>query len=495
MSVILVFCMAFGIAYFISHWYRVLWCGMHLPGPWSMPLLGNVQFVATLKPEKLFRIINGYREKYKESFRLWLGPQLWVILHSPQETRDALNDGTLKRADTFQLLDIFLGNGLLISEGKHWELHRKALGPAFHPNILNGFTKTIIQHVDILLERFSELNGKSVDVTDYLFACIMDTIIDTSMGKNLQTQKDSNSKYTHAFHRTNELLFERMVNPLLLPDLVYNNTQRSKDLRKYINIVHDLMDSIIKERREYLELEENKIESGNKKPRCLLDTLLTASIEGKPMTPKEIRDEVNTFIFAGVDTTTAAMCFILYSLGKYPVEQQKVFEEIQKEQEESPDTSFPTSSDLNRLEYLDMFIKECLRFYTIVPMTGRQTTQSTKIGDRLYPAGVTLWIDMYGLSHDSNHFEEPFEFRPLRFSRNEYQRLPKFSYIPFSGGPHVCIGRKYALLIMKIMCVRILRNFEVILKDPQEELILMAQMTLKSKNGINVIFKERGQDG
>lgn len=184
------------------------------------------------------------------------------------------------------------------------------------------------------------------------------------------------------------------------------------------------------------------------------------------------------------------MCFILYSLGKYPLEQQKLVEEIQSIHVDSQQT-FPTSSDLNRLEYLDMFIKECLRLYTVVPMTGRQTTQSTKLGGRSYPAGVTLWVNMYGLSHDSSLFEQPFEFRPSRFARLEYQRLPKFSYIPFSGGPHVCIGRKYALLIMKVMVVRILQQFEVVLKDPEEELILMAQMTLKSKNGINVMFKER----
>uniref|UniRef100_A0A1I8Q167 Cytochrome P450 n=1 Tax=Stomoxys calcitrans TaxID=35570 RepID=A0A1I8Q167_STOCA len=490
MSVVLVFCLAFALVYFIVRWYRIFLCGVRLPGPWALPPFGNVQFIATLKPEKLFRTVHQYRERFGASFRLWLGPQLWVFLHTPQETRDALNDATLERADTFRLLNVFIGNGLLISEGKHWELHRKALGPSFHPNILNGFTKTIIQHVDILLGRFEKLNEKPVEVTDYLFSCLFDTIIDTSMGKNLQTQEDSNSNYSHAFHRIGELLYERMVNPLLAPDFIYNKTKRSKDLYNYVAIVHNLMDTVIKERQEYLQQEDNLNELSIKKPRCLLDTLLTATIEGKPLSLKEIRDEVNTFILAGVDTTMAAMSFILYSLGKYPQEQQKLFEEIQIAREESQDL-FPKSSDLNKLEYLDMFIKECLRFYTIVPMTGRQTTKPTKIGGRSYPKGVSLWINMYGLSHDSRLFEKPFQFRPLRFVRSEYQRLEKFSYIPYSGGSHVCIGRKYSLQIMKIMCVRLLQQYEVVLRDPEEELILMSQMTLKSKNGINLKFIKR----
>ncbi|XP_073828059.1 cytochrome P450 311a1 [Musca autumnalis] len=490
MSVVLVFCIVVAVAYFLIHWYKIFLCGIRLPGPWSVPLLGNVQFVAKLKPEKLLDVIHNCHEKYRHSFRLWLGPQLWVFLHSPQETRDALNDATLKRADSFQMLNVFIGNGLLISEGKEWELHRKALGPAFHPNILNGFTETIIQHVNIFLDRLRNLDGKSIEVSEYLFPCIMDTIIDTSMGKNLETQKNLNHSYTHAFHRTSELLFERMVNPLLFPDVVYNNTQRSKDLTNYINIIHNLMDSVIKERQQFLEQEENQTVLVARKQRCLLDTLLTATIEQRPLSLKEIRDEVNTFVFAGVDTTTAAMCFVLYCLGKYPEEQQTILAEIQSIQRNSID-NFPNTSDLNKMEYLDMFIKECLRLYTIVPMTGRQTTEPTKIGNRFYPPGVTLWINMYGLCHDSQLYEEPFKFKPSRFTRMEYQRLPKFAYIPFSGGPHVCIGRKYALLIMKIMCVRILETFEVVLQDPNEELILMSQMTLKSKNGINVIFRER----
>ncbi|XP_061395359.1 probable cytochrome P450 311a1 [Musca vetustissima] len=490
MSVVLVFCVVFAAVYFLVHWYKIFLCGIRLPGPWSVPCLGNVQFITKLKPEKLLDVIHTCRETYRHSFRLWLGPQLWVFLHSPQETRDALNDATLKKADSFQMLNIFIGNGLLISEGKEWELHRKALGPAFHPNILNGFTHTIIQHVNILVDRLRDLNSQPIEVSDYLFACIMDTIIDTLMGKNLETQKNQNHPYTHAFHRTSELLFERMVNPLLFPDFIYNNTQRYKDLVKYINVIHNLMDSVILERQKFLEQEENQTILATQKQRCLLDTLLTATIEGNPLSLKEIRDEVNTFVFAGVDTTTAAMCFVLYCLGKYPQEQQKLLEEIQSIRRES-DEGFPNTSDLNKLEYLDMFIKECLRLYTIVPMTGRQTTKTTKIGGRLYPPGVTLWINMYGLCHDSQLYEEPFIFKPSRFTRMEYQRLPKFSYIPFSGGPHVCIGRKYSLLIMKIMCVRLLENFEVTLKDPNEKLILMSQMTLKSKNGINVIFRER----
>ena len=87
------------------------------------------------------------------------------------------------------------------STGRYWETHRKALGPAFHPQILNSFTETISQHADIMVDILRNLKSQSVEITENLFPCLMDIIIDTSMGKNLKTQKDQNNRYTHAFHR------------------------------------------------------------------------------------------------------------------------------------------------------------------------------------------------------------------------------------------------------------------------------------------------------
>ena len=62
--------------------------------------------------------MQSLREKYQQTYRMWLGPQLWIFLHSGAETRDALNDLTLIKAETFNQLDMLIGNGLLISHGR-----------------------------------------------------------------------------------------------------------------------------------------------------------------------------------------------------------------------------------------------------------------------------------------------------------------------------------------------------------------------------------------
>ncbi|XP_011176793.1 probable cytochrome P450 311a1 [Zeugodacus cucurbitae] len=497
MSLVLIIFLTCALCYFIHAKWDILRVGCRIRGPWAIPLVGNVQMISKLKPESLFKSIADFRAKYGETYRLWLGPELWVFLHSPAETREALNEPTLTRPVAFQQLSVLIGNGLLISHGKQWETHRRALSPAFHPNILNTFTPVIAQHGDELVGKLHATKGNSIEVSDYLFACILDAIVETSMGKQLNSLTNPHNSYAHAFHKASELLFKRMTNPLLALDFIFQRTKMYRELSASVAVIHQLMASVIDERIEALKQQEALVtetatapaeEGIRKQRRTLLDTLLTTQIAGEQLTRSEICDEVNTFVFAGVDTTTAAMCFVLYSLGKYTAEQQKLVLEIE---EQLLDVAVLTADTLNRLTYLDLFIKEVLRYYTIAPLTGRQTTGDTVIGGRHYCAGVTLWIDLYGLAHDTQYFEKPAEFQPLRFAQTQKEQLPPYVYMPFSGGPHMCIGRNYALLIMKMLTVQILRNFVVELRDPHEELVLQSQMVLKSLNGFNLLFKHR----
>nr|XP_036232794.1 probable cytochrome P450 311a1 isoform X1 [Bactrocera oleae] len=445
----------------------------------------------------LFKSVAEFRVKYGETYRLWLGPELWVFLHSPAETREALNEPTLTRPVAFQQLSILIGNGLLISHGKQWETHRRALSPAFNANILNTFAPVIAQHGEELVRKLLATEGSSVEVSHYLFACVLDAIVETSMGKQLNSLTDPHNRYAHAFHKTSELLFKRMTNPLLALDFIFQRTNMYRELSASVAVIHQLMGIVIDERVEALKQQESLVsgtstappaEGIRKQRRTLLDTLLTTQIAGEALTRNEICNEVNTFVFAGVDTTTAAMCFVLYSLGKYLAVQHKLVTEIE---EQAFVGAALTVDILNRLTYLDLFIKEVLRYYTVVPLTGRQTTGDTVIGGRRYCAGITLWIDLYGLAHDAQYFDKPEEFQPLRFAQTQKKQLPPNVYMPFSGGPHICIGRNYALLIMKMLTVQILRNFEVKLRDPHEELVLQSQMVLKSLHGFNLIFRQR----
>ncbi|XP_017064971.1 probable cytochrome P450 311a1 [Drosophila eugracilis] len=472
----------FAIWILIRKW-SLLRLGTSLPGPWAFPLLGNAQMVGKLKPEFIFLVFTELRDRFGSTYRLWLGPQLWVFLHTAEETRQALHDPTLRKAETFLQLEPLIGNGLLISHGAHWTRQRRLLTPAFQPQLLRSFAPNIAGHVDRLVNRLAATKGDFLEVTDPLFACLLDAIVDTSMGAQLDTQLEDHSPIINAFHLSSKFLFKRMINPLLASDWIFQRTQLWQDLNEQLQVIHTLMESVIEQRANELE---KKAETPGK-ANNLLDTLLLARFEGQPLSRKEIRDEVNTFVFAGVDTTTASMSFVIYALAKYPEAQTR----LRKELQELTVDRFSDLDALNELPYLEALVKEVLRLYTIVPTTGRQTTRSTEIGGRTYCAGVTLWINMYGLAHDKLYYPDPYTFKPERWLEGEDTAPPTFSYIPFSGGPHVCIGRRYSLLLMKLLTARLVMEFDLKLSPDQAPLKLQAQMVLKAQQGIHVSFLKR----
>lgn len=154
--------------------------------------------------------------------------------------------------------------------------------------------------------------------------------------------------------------------------------------------MHEFTERIIAERQESLKkasakttvdnLTSNDEDLGIKKRMAFLDVLLQSTMDdGKPIPDKQIRDEVNTFMFEGHDTTTSAITFCLYALSRHADIQQKLFEEIHEYFGE--DLKRPiTYADLQKLEYLNCVIKESLRLYPPVPAIGRWLAEDLPVG-------------------------------------------------------------------------------------------------------------------
>ena len=155
-----------------------------------------------------------------------------------------------------------------------------------------------------------------------------------------------------------------------------------------MKILYSFTDSVIIKRRKDLENNHKNKEDdvddikfddvGAKRKLALLDVLLQSTIDGKPLTNLDIREEVDTFMFAGHDTTTSAISFCLYNLAKHPAIQQKVFDEIRNVI--GDDVNQPvTQKILNDLHYLELVIKESLRLFPAVPIFGRVAQEDIKI--------------------------------------------------------------------------------------------------------------------
>lgn len=270
-------------------------------------------------------------------------------------------------------------------------------------------------------------------------------------------------------------------------DFIFKFTKYYKQECEAIKILNEFADNAIQARRNALQ-NNNEIVQTNEE-NAPIDLLLKSTSKGDSLTDKEIRDEINALMAAGHDATSAATSFVLYNLAMHPEIQQQVYNEVISIIGDDP-TKRATMQELNKLSYLDMVIKETLRMFPPVSVYGRKLKEDLIYGNYHIPKHTDVYVHAYLMGRDSNNYQDPDVFNPLRFeSKND--NFNPFSLVAFSAGPRICAGQKFAILSMKSSIAKIIRNFELTISKENEKLNLAFELVLRPTNGIILKFNER----
>lgn len=194
----------------------------------------------------------------------------------------------------------------------------------------------------------------------------------------------------------------------------------------------------------------NLIENCRRRPvaergeNVLADLLDASHEDGQPLSNQEIRDALVTMIFAGHDTTSVALAWVL----EQTVPRADVVERITDELQRITGGEPPRADQLNQLAYLDATIRESLRIRTIMPFVVRVTKTPFTAGGREFPAGVVLCPCNHLVHRREDLYPEPNTFRPDRFLERTYAA---HEWFPFGGGSRMCLGLAFALYEMKVV--------------------------------------------
>ncbi|XP_038068396.1 cytochrome P450 4A25-like isoform X2 [Patiria miniata] len=226
-------------------------------------------------------------------------------------------------------------------------------------------------------------------------------------------------------------------------------------------------------------------------PQDFLGILLAARDEdGKGLTDLEIRNEVDTFLFEGHDTTASSLTWMLYAMATNPEHQRKVQEEID-EVMEGRESEVIQWEDLGKFNYLILCLKEAMRLYPPVPLIQRIVAEKDiMVHDRLIPKGAMVDLNIYALHHNPEIWPNSMEFIPDRFAPENAVDIDPFAYVPFSAGPRNCIGQNFALNEEKVILARVLRRFHIEL-DPDHKVVARLQLVYKATNDIKLKLKPR----
>ncbi|XP_044540794.1 cytochrome P450 4A5-like [Gracilinanus agilis] len=196
---------------------------------------------------------------------------------------------------------------------------------------------------------------------------------------------------------------------------------------------HCLADQVIKKRKQHLH-QEGGLEAVLKKRHLdFLDILLCTKTEnGDSLSDKELRAEVDTFMFEGHDTTASGISWLFYALAMNPEHQQKCREEIRNLLRDGMAISW---EQLNQMPYTTMCIKESLRLYPPVTSISRELSKPLTFPDgRSLPSGTMVTLHIHALHHNPIVWPEPEVFNPLRFSPENSISRHTHSFLPFSAG-------------------------------------------------------------
>uniref|UniRef100_A0A1B6HPU9 Cytochrome P450 n=1 Tax=Homalodisca liturata TaxID=320908 RepID=A0A1B6HPU9_9HEMI len=468
------------------------------PGPEPLPLIGSITDYMVPR-EQMATVFDKRFKEYGPVVRVWnpvcMDPDLFIT--KPEYLEVILTSTKhIKKSTAYDGLKPWLGTGLLTSTGKKWQLHRKLITPAFHFNILEDFFQVFVEKSKSLINTMTKLPvGTTVDLMPIISKCTLDIICETAMGTCMNIQEDKeHEKYVSAVLELSEITMYREFRPWLYSDFVFYRTQYGKQYAKCLQILHGFTENVIQKRKLHTNkkpsAEENSEDTstGVRRRLALLDLLLATCDSPHPLTDLEIREEVDTFMFEGHDTTAMAITWALYLLGTHPHIQERVVVEL--EEIFSTSQRSPSFEDLVAMKYLERVIKEALRLYPSVPFIARKIEEDLPLGDGyIIPAGTGVTLDIFHTHRDPTQFPDPYVFNPDNFLLERTRKRHPFAYIPFSAGPRNCIGQKFAMMEEKTVLSAILRNFKI--EAVEENVVMLQELTLKPVNGLLVKLTPR----
>jgi cytochrome P450 len=220
----------------------------------------------------------------------------------------------------------------------------------------------------------------------------------------------------------------------------------------------------------------------------ILSLLVGARGEGgEAFTDREIRDQLMTLMFAGHDTSTSTVTFMLHELSRHPEALAKLHEEQDRVLGGEP----PTVDQLEReMPYLEMVVDEVLRLYPPAWIGPRRAVREFEFGGCTVPKGAYVNYCSWASHRIPEVFPDPEAFVPERFTRERKAALPRGAYVPFGGGSRICIGKRFGQTEVKLVATMLLARLRLDAL-PGRTMTIRQMPTLSPRGGLRMRVGER----
>jgi cytochrome P450 len=381
-------------------------------------------------------MLSGLREQYDSLGPVVLqlsGPFKLVNLFGPDANRLVLMDRDQifsARRPWDQIMGRIFTNGLLLRDGADHKHHRKIMHEAFTRPALREY-----------VERMHPIVGRGLDslaTAEPVLAFRAYKQLTLEIAASIFVGMDLGPA-TRPMNRAFEDMVAASMSRVRLP-WIGREFARGLAGRRYLL---DLLAGMLEKKH------------GDSGPDMFSRLCRARTPEGEALEDSEVLDHMIFLMMAAHDTTTSTLSSLTYELATHPEWQERVREESQ-----ALGTAEPGLEELGQLEALGWAMDETLRRYPPLPVIPRVNTASFEFGGFEIPAGCMVVVSPIHTHHMSEWWSDPFRWDPGRFApdRAEQERHTH-SWVPFGGGPHMCLGMRFAEAQVRLVMHQLVSRF------------------------------------
>jgi cytochrome P450 len=424
----------------------------------NMPLASNDPLGTFLSWAREYGDIFYYRAAWLHVYFL-NDPDLieWVLIRNSQ---NFLKDRVVQNSRWF------FGNGLLTNEGDSWLRQRRLSQPAFHRDRVASYARIMTGYADQMLATWKD--GEMRNIHQEMMQLTLRIVVHCLFNVEAEDTGGISAAMNVLMRNTTgaRMLFPPIARYLPTPTMIA--------VRRAVRQLDEMVYRIISKHR-----------AGSGDSGDLLSMLMDARDEdGTGMSDKQLRDEVLTFLLAGHETTALALSWTFHLLGQAPLVEEKLHAELGQ----ALGGRAPAFSDLPALAYTDRVIKESMRLYPPAWSLARTAISDFELRGYTIPAGANIVMSQWIMHRNAKYFIDPERFNPDRWLDPAMQKLPRFAYFPFGGGPRQCIGNPFATMEAVLLLATIAQRFQLRAVHGHP-VVPVPSFTLRPKHGITMTLE------
>ncbi|MEM1272723.1 MAG: cytochrome P450 [Pseudomonadota bacterium] len=365
------------------------------------------------------------------------GPQRWLMVMEPEAIRRILLEAVTaypKSEATKSILRPAIGNSMFIAEGETWRWQRRAAAPAFAARHLDPLRAVMQAAADATCSRIApSVGNRAVNVHSEMVQTTLEIIADVTFGTADVVDPDGvvQSMDTYIDQAARISLLDVIGVPGWVPRPGRSGAASA------LSEMQAAADAAIARRAK----------EGPRAVPDLLDLMKGAqeTNTGRQLNREELRENLLTFIAAGHETTAVTLAWALYLLANHPETQDRA----------AAEALATNTASLEDNTYLTRVIEETLRLYPPGGLLSRTALEDDELAGAKVRPGDTVMIPVYALHRHRRIWHDADAFDPDRFET----RPRRYTYLPFSDGPRICIGARFAMQEAVVVLRTLLRRF------------------------------------